>query len=89
MSKIKVHMCELYNVLITKEWVEVDSESYEDTKGMTPKELQIYIEENYNKMITNNKGQINSLGDELNNMVTISIKNKKNDMWLRFKSSDE
>ena len=90
MSKIKVCMCESYTTIITKEWVEVDSEMYEDTKGMSPEELQEYIEENYNKMNPTliNVDNFNSLSDELNEMSMNDDQTFNQKSWLEFKSLD-
>ena len=43
MGKIKVYMCESYTTYTAKEWIEIDSEMYEETKGMSAEELQEYI----------------------------------------------
>jgi hypothetical protein len=80
-------MCESYTTIVAKESIEIDSEMYEETKGMSIEELEEYIEENFNKMIptpNNNSEWISSLEEELNEMEMVNDKIKNQESWLEF-----
>lgn len=93
MAKIKVCMCESYTTIVAKEWVEIDSEMYEETKGMSSEELQEYIEENRNEIKPTPSSRkmdwLSTLSEELDNMDIINDKIKNQDSWLEFKDADE
>lgn len=92
MSKIKVCMCESFTTIVVKDWIEIDSEMYEETKGMSTEELQEYIEENYGTIKptpNNNSEYIISLYDELCDQDVINDKIKNEETWLDFKVSDD
>jgi hypothetical protein len=92
MTKIKVYMCESYTTYIAKEPIEIDSEMYEETKGMSADELQEYIQENYQEMKpTPGDGNdwVTTLSEELDNMETVNDKIKNQDSWLEFIPSEE
>jgi hypothetical protein len=95
MAKIKVCMCESYTTITAKEWIEIDSDMYEETKGMSAEELEDYIQENYMEMkptpnVTAEQTQwITSLSNELDNMDIMHDKIKNEDYWLEFKDVDE
>jgi len=92
MSKIKVCMCESYTTILAKEWVEIDSEMYEETKGMSPEELEEYVLENYNEMKPtpgNENEWTTSLREELDQMEIMNDKIKNQDSWLEFEHSND
>jgi hypothetical protein len=93
MAKIKVCMCESYTTITAKEWVEIDSDMYEETKGMSAEELQDYIQENYTEIkptpSSRNMGWLSTLSDELDGMDIINDKIKNEDHWLEFEDVSE
>lgn len=92
MAKIKVCMCESYTTILAKEWIEIDSDMYEETKGMSAEELEEYIQENYDEMkpTPNMENEwVYTLRDELNEMDIMHDKIKNEESWLEFKQSDE
>ena len=92
MAKIKVCMCESYTTWTAKEWVEIDSEMYEETKGMSTEELQEYIEENYQEMKPTSGDEnewFTTLSEELNNMDTMNDKIKNENSWLEFQDVED
>lgn len=91
MAKIKVYICESYSKIISKKWIEVDSDMYEETKGMSEEELEEYIKENHTEMkpTTNNVETYNSLLDELYNQEISENSITDIDYWFEFKSQDE
>lgn len=92
MAKIKVCMCESYTTYTAKEWIEIDSEMYEETKGMSAEELQEYIQENYQDMNPtpdNQNDWVTTLGEELDNMDMMNDKIKNQDSWLEFQDVEE
>jgi hypothetical protein len=92
MTKIKVCMCESYTTYTAKEWIEIDSEMYEETKGMSGEELQEYVEENHQDMKPtpeNENDLFITLNEQLGNMGTVIDKIKNRDTWLEFIPSEE
>jgi hypothetical protein len=93
MSKIKVCICESYTTITTKEWVEIDSDMYEETKGMSSEELEDYIQENYTEIkptpSLRNISWLSTLSDELDNMGIIKDKIKNENHWLEFEDVNE
>lgn len=92
MGKIKVYMCESYTTYVAKKPIDIDSEMYEETKGMSTDELQEYIQENYQEMKPTPGDEnkwFTTLSEELDNMETVNDKIKNQDSWLEFISLEE
>lgn len=87
MVKIKVRLCESYTTKLFKDWVEIDSDLFDETKGMSKDELIDYINDNNReiKCSPNNKSNyIKTLYEELLNKKIIGDDIINENEWLDF-----
>ena len=90
--KIGVSVRESFRTYIARDFVIIDSDDSEETKGMSMDELMEYITENYqednNLLNEEEKNQYNTLSEKLFEQEETREKMTEHDSWLAFRDEE-